>query len=131
MENMDLMKYWKTRIQGYDPVTIKGRYGSPIDPSTQTPGPSQFVNQEEDDEELSGKFDEESKALLRDIYLKAAREYGFMPTLKDFRDYLGRSGVPTEEFSDDSLTDALRQIYMPHGGSDNMTNLRTPGAYPG
>ena len=132
-ESQDLVKAWQKRIASLEE---KGRFGSPIDPRTQTPGPTEFVNEErkeEEDEEserLTGKFDEESKALLREHYLKVAYSLGYMPTLKDFRDYLGRSGVPTEEFSDDSLSDALAQVWVPHGGSDNAINLRSPGQPP-
>ncbi len=133
-EGQDLVKAWQKRMASLE--TEKGRYGSPIDPSTQHPGPSEFVTEErreeeEDDEELTGRFDEESKALLRDLYLKAAQEYGFMPSLKDFRSYLERKGVPSDATDEKILSEALSEVWQPHGGSDNAVNLRTPGQPPG
>lgn len=116
----------------------EGRHGM-IDPGTMYPGARQFTNSEEEEyseeeeDALSeeSEFSEEDRRIIRSLYLEAHKAYGYMPTIKEFRSFIATKGVNVADLSYDALSGALSEVFQPHGGSENLSNLRSPGQGPG
>jgi hypothetical protein len=114
-----------------------------IDPRDQGPGPAPFAgkkeelytySEDEEDSELENpslRMDDDEKEAIKGLWTNLYRRLGRQPSLGQFREFLQGKGLDTSTFNDTDFSNILSTVFSPHGGSDNATNLRTPGQPPG